>query len=136
MKEWSSAWKGSKMPRKQRKYRFTAPLHVKSKFLNVHHSKELRKKYGRRALRVRKGDKVLIVRGQFRKVTGKVERVDLKHTKIFVEKVEVIKKDGNKSFYPIEPSNVVITELVLNDKERVKMIERAKKKEAVKSKEN
>lgn len=124
MKEWSANWKSSKQPRKQRKYRYTAPLHIKGKFLSVHLSKELRKKYGRRALRVRKGDKVIVVRGRFKKHTGKVERVDLKNSKVFVEKAEVSKKDGSKSMYPMEPSNMVITELVLADKNRVKIIER------------
>ncbi len=126
MKKWSRSWKGSKKPRKQRKFRYNAPLHVKQKFLNVHLSKELRKKHGRRAVRVREGYKVIIVRGNFRKTAGKVTSVELKKSKIFVEKVEIVKKDGNKVQIPIQPSNVVITELNLSDKERVKAIERGK----------
>nr|AJS12259.1 50S ribosomal protein L24P [uncultured archaeon] len=132
MKEWSPAWISSKQPKKQRKFRYNAPLSVKQKFLHSHLSKELRKKYDRRALRVRKGDKVLIVRGNFKKITGKVERVDTKHLKIYVEKAEVSKRDGSKALYPIDPSNVIITELVLSDKERVKVLERKKPKTDVK----
>ena len=136
MKLWSPSWKSSKLPRKQRKYRFTAPLHIKSHFLSSHLSKELRKKYGRRAIRIRKGDRVTIVRGQFRKISGKIERIDLKNSKVFIEKVEVIKKDGNKSFYPIDSSNIIITELVLTDKKRVNMLERVQKKKTASSKTN
>ena len=131
MKEWSPNWKSSKQPRKQRKYRYTAPLHVKGKFLNAHLTKELKKKYGKRALRVRKGDRVKIVRGQFRKTSGKIERIDLKNSKVFIEKIEFIKKDGNKGYYPIDTSNIIITELVLTDKSRVNMIERVKKQKTV-----
>ncbi len=129
MKEWSPAWISSKQPKKQRKYRYNAPLHARQKFLHAHLSEELRKKYNRRALRVRKGDKVLIARGSFKKITGKVERVDTKNLKIFVEKADVSKRDGSRAFYPIDPSNVIIIELVLTDKERVKVLERKEAKQ-------
>lgn len=119
MKEWSKYWKSSKNPKKQRKYRYNAPLHIKGKFLSAHLSKELRKKTGKRSIRIRKGDKVSIVRGNFKKKNGTVEGVDLKGNKVYISKIEVQKKDGTKSFYPIDPSNVVITELV-EDKKRLK----------------
>ena len=40
-KIFSKHWKSSKQPRKQRKYRAKAPLHIKRKLLNVNLSKEL-----------------------------------------------------------------------------------------------
>src|SRR3989338_176397 len=43
--KFSTKWKESKQPRKQRKYRANAPLHLRKKFVNVNLSKELRKKY-------------------------------------------------------------------------------------------
>ena len=119
MKEWSKFWKSSKQPRKQRKYRFNAPLHIKGKFLSSHLSKELRKKIGKRSLRIRKGDKVMIMRGQFKKKKNTVERVDLKNNKVYISGAELKKKSGAKSFYPIDPSNIMITELV-EDKKRLK----------------
>jgi len=61
--EFSKHWVGSKRPGKQRKYLAKAPLHIRKKLLNVSLSKELRKKYGRRAITVRKGDKVKILVG-------------------------------------------------------------------------
>lgn len=119
MKHFSNAWISSTKPNKQRKYRFNAPLHIKGNFLNAHLSKELRQKYKRRALRVRMGDKVRIMRGQFRKSEGKVEEVDLKNSKIFIAKIEHTKRDGTKARYPIEPSNVMIVELHTDDKKRM-----------------
>jgi large subunit ribosomal protein L24 len=119
MKEFSKKWISSKKPNKQRKYRYNAPLHLRGSFLNVHLSKELRQKYSIRALRVRVGDKVRIMRGQFKKTEGKVEEVDMKKLKIYIAKTEHVKRDGTKARYPIEPSNLLIVELNTDDKERV-----------------
>ncbi len=116
--KFSRSWKGSKKPRKQVKYKANAPLHLKSKFLNCALSKELKQKYSKNAVRVRKGDKVTVMRGQYKKKTGKVERVLIKTLKVFVTGIEVIKKDGSKSLYPLQPSNLMITELNLDDKKR------------------
>ncbi len=123
-KVFSKTWKSSKKPRKQRKYSIKAPLHIKGKFLNTNLSKDLRKKYGKRNIRIRKGDKVKIMRGQFKKKEGKVERVDTKKRVIFVSKIEVEKKDGSKAQKPINPSKCMITELNLDDKKRKDKLER------------
>jgi large subunit ribosomal protein L24 len=120
----STTWKRSKQPRKQRKYRFNAPLHTKKEFLSSHLSKELRTKYKKRSVTIRKGDTVKVLRGQFRKKTGKVSKVDYNSIKIYIEGIEVIKKDGNKVQYPINPSNVLITILKLDDKKRIASLER------------
>ena len=124
MNNFSSTWKNSKKPRKQRKYRLTAPLHIKQKFVHSHLSKDLRKKYGRRNIGLRKGDKVKIMRGQFRKHEGKVESIDLKKTRIFVNGVEITKRDGTKKMLALHPSNLTITDLNLEDKLRQKTLER------------
>ncbi len=123
-KDFSKNWISSKQPRKQRKYRHNAPLNVRSSFMNVHLSKELIKKHGRRSMRLRKGDKVTVLRGQFRKSSGKVEKIDLKSSKAYVAGVETIKKDGTKAPYPISPSNLIITELKLDDKKRAEAMQR------------
>ncbi|MBI2673347.1 50S ribosomal protein L24 [Candidatus Woesearchaeota archaeon] len=121
---WSSKWKSSKKPNKQRKYRLNAPLHIKHKFLSAGLSKDLRKKYGKRSLPVRKGDKVKIMIGQFKKHVGKVSRINLKKSKVYIEGAEMVKKDGGKVLYPIYASNTEILDLNLDDKERRKMLER------------
>lgn len=123
-KRFVSSWNSSKQPRKQRKYRYNAPLHIKNKFVSIHLTKELRDKHNKRNITVRKGDTVKVLRGQFKGRSGKVERVDLKATKIFITGIENIKKDGTKTLYPFNPSNLMITELDLNDKKRVKSMER------------
>lgn len=122
--KFSSGWRKSKSPRKQRKYRYDAPLHIKQKFMRAHLSKELRQKHSRRNLSIRKGDRVKIVVGQFKGKNGKVDSVDLKKGKVYIEGVEFSKKDGSKSKYPIDPSNITLTEINLDDKMRNKILER------------
>ncbi len=120
MKLFSSSWKKSKQPRKQRKYRFSAPLHIRQKFVSAHLSKELRKKYNKKSIMLKKGDAVKITRGKFRKKTGKIDRIDLKKVRVYVTGTESTKRDGTKTFSPINPSNIVITELNTDDKRRLK----------------
>ena len=121
----SLSWLSSKQPRKQNKFRRNAPLHIRGKFLNSPLSKELRTKHNTRTLRVRKGDSVKVMTGQFKGKNGKVDRVDLAKSKIYVTNVHVMKKDGAKALYPINPSNVLITELFLEDKKRLKNIKKS-----------
>ena len=103
-------------------------MHIKGKFLNAVLSKELRKKYGKKSLRARKGDKVRIMRGSFKKKEGAIERVDTKKGVVYVSKIEVEKKEGSKVPRPVQPSNIMILELNLDDKMRRKMLERGKEK--------
>ncbi len=123
-KSFSKSWKSSKQPRKQRKYRHNAPDHLKKKFVSVNLSKELREKYKKRNVPVTKGDKVKVLRGQYKGKTGAVDRVDLRNLKIIVNGVENIRKDGTKVTYPLDPSNLMITELKIEDKKRKASIER------------
>lgn len=124
MNKFSSTWKSSVQPRKQRKYRYNAPLHTKHKLLGAHLSEELRKKYSKRSVAVKKDDKVKVMRGQFKGIIGKIDRVDLKRSRVYVRGVEVTKKDGTKAFYPIHPSNLMILELNLGDKRRTEILKR------------
>lgn len=119
-KQFSRNWNSSIKPSKQRKFRFKAPLHIKGKFLNAHLSKELRAKHGIRSLRLRSGDKIRVMRGQFKKQEGKVEEIDVRKSVIYVSKIEHVKRDGTKARYPIQPSNVLIIELNTDDKKRLK----------------
>ncbi|PLW80270.1 50S ribosomal protein L24 [Candidatus Woesearchaeota archaeon] len=116
--EFSKSWNNSKKPSKQRKFRANAPLHTKSKFLSTHLIKELREKHGKRSVRVKKGDKVKVLRGTHRGKTGKVEKVSVKLTKVYVTGIDTIKKDGAKALYPLNPTNLMITELDLSDNKR------------------
>ena len=125
-KLFSKHWIASKKVRKQRKYLVNAPLNIKHRFLTTSLSKELRKKYNRRSLPVIKGDEVIIKVGNFKNTKGKIEKVNLRKTRVFVSNAIITKIDGNKVFYPIHPSNLVLTELDLKDKKRMKILQRKK----------
>jgi len=122
--KFSTTWNASKKPRKQRKFQHNAPLHIKKKFLGVHLDKELRKTYSTRTIRIRSGDKVVVLRGKFKKLIGKVESVDTKNANVFVVGADVQRKDGTKGLYPINPSNLKIIELNLDDQRRKKSLTR------------
>ena len=127
--KFSTHWKESKQPRKQRKYLANAPLHLRRKFVSVNLSKELRKKYGKRNIPARKGDEVKIMRGKFKGKQGKVSEVKLKKSKIIVEGIQIKKQDGSKTNIKLQPSNLMITELNLSDKKRLKTKTDNKKQE-------
>lgn len=114
----------SRQPRKQRKAYFNAPLHVRQKLMTAPLSRELREKYGVKRLPVRKGDKVKVMRGDFKGHVGEVVRVDLKRYRIYVDGVTIKKADGTPVFRPLHPSKVMIVELNLDDEWRKKIIER------------
>lgn len=122
--KFSIDWKSSTKPSKQRKYRFNAPLHIKQKFTSTNLSKDLKQKFKKRNVALRKGDKVKVMLGQFKKHEGKVDRVDLKKSLVFVTGVEATKKDGTKRMLALHPSNLMITELNMDDKQRQKILER------------
>ena len=125
--KFSSRWLASTQPRKQRKYRYNAPLHRKHKFLSAHLSKELRKKHGKRALPVRKGDEVLVMRGSFRKKRAKVASVSTQKSRVTLEGIQRAKKDGTKIAVPFKAHILQIVSLNLDDKKRIKAIERKSK---------
>ena len=139
-RKFSKHWIKSKQPRKQRKYRANAPLHIKRKFLSVNLFKELRKKHGKRNIPVRKGDIVKIMKGKFKKKQGKVLNVKTKTGKIYIEGMQVKKQEGSKVNVMFRAPNLQIIELNLEDKERMKKLNRKKEiknlKEENKEKEN
>jgi len=113
----------SVQPRKQRKFRYNAPLHYRQKFLHVHLSPELRKKYTFRNIQLKVGDKAKVLRGNFKKKEGKVEKINLKREHVLITGLERIKKEGAKMLVPFHPSNLMITELNLDDKKRKAKLE-------------
>ncbi|MBR9682969.1 50S ribosomal protein L24 [Candidatus Woesearchaeota archaeon] len=117
-KKFSPTWNKSTQPRKQRKYRYGAPLHLKKNFMHSHLSPELRKKHQLRNIQLRTGDRVKILRGTHKKQEGKVETVNIKKERVFITGIEKIKKDGTKLLVPFNPSNLMIVALNLEDKKR------------------
>ena len=94
------------------------------KLVSVNLSKELRKKYGKRNIPLRKGDTVRIMVGKLNKKEGKVNKIKRKSLKVYIEGIQVKKRDGSKADVPFRPSNLRIIELNLDDKKRIKAIER------------
>jgi large subunit ribosomal protein L24 len=112
----------SKKGSKQRKKLFESKLHERNKIMSARLSDELTKKYKIRNVPVRKGDKVKIMRGKYKKVTGKINKVNTKRMMVFIDGADRGKIDGSKSFYPLHPSKLMILELNLDDKKRLKQI--------------
>ncbi len=128
MVKFSTHWKSSARPGKQRKYRYNAPLHVKQKLVHAHLNKPLVEKYGLRSAQVRVGDKVKIMRGSFARRETKVERVLLRLERVLLVGIDRVKKDGNRVKIPIHPSNLMIVDLDLGDKKRSAHFTEAAKK--------
>jgi large subunit ribosomal protein L24 len=114
----------SKLPGKQRKDLYKAPLHKRQKRVVSPLSAELRERYGRRSLPVRKGDTVRMLRGDFTGHEGKVEKVVLKTGRIHVEGVTIQKANATDRFLPVDPSKCEIVKLELSDDLRTKKLER------------
>jgi len=126
--EFSKSWQKSVQPRKQVKFRANAPHHIRRKFMSAPLKKELRGKYGRSAV-VRKGDEVKIMRGKFRGKIGKVEKVDVKNTRLQVAGAQRQKKGGEKLETWFHPSKVMIISLNTDDEKRFKRLKGEAKKE-------
>ena len=110
----------SKQPRKQRKALYNAPAHARGKHLSASLSKDLRAKVGKRSLPIRTGDKVSVVRGDFKGHEGEVLSVDYTSYKVTIEDVTLSKPDGTATFLPVDPSNLVIIDADLDDDRRIK----------------
>jgi large subunit ribosomal protein L24 len=115
-----------KNPGKQRKRLFNAPAHIRHKLMSAPLSHELTASKGAKTLPVRKGDTILIKRGDNKGFEGKVSRVDLKAFRIYIEGLTREKVDGTNIFLPIHPSKVEIRNLNLDDKWRKNILERKK----------
>ena len=110
--------------KKQRKWAFNAPLHKRKSFCKAMLSRELKQKYNLSAMQIRKGDTVKVMRGELKNSSGNVIRVDLKHRKVYIDGLTMKKADGTDVERSFEPSNLQITALLLEDKERKKILER------------
>ncbi len=123
-RKFSTAWKSSSQTRKQRKYIANAPLHTKRKMMSANLSKDLRKKYEKRSFPVRSGDEVKIRVGKFKGKTGKISVVDVSRRRVAVEGIQIKKKDGTKINIFFNCSNLQIQKLNLDDRKRLKALNR------------
>lgn len=114
----------SKQPRKQRKARFNAPLHIKQKLMSAMLDKSLHIEYNKRNIPLIKGDTVKIMRGDEKGKNGIVNSVNLKKNVLFINGITTTKVNGSEVLKTIRPSNVMIVKLELKDKTREMRIRR------------
>ncbi|KAJ2044159.1 60S ribosomal protein L26B [Coemansia sp. S2] len=116
----SSVTDVSSSSRKSRRAHFTAPSHIRRKLMAAGLSKDLRKKHDVRAIPVRKGDEVIVIRGQHKGREGKVLSVYRKKWVIHIEHLTREKVNGASVQIPVHPSNVAITTLKMTkDRESI-----------------
>jgi large subunit ribosomal protein L24 len=111
-------------PTKQRKRLYQAPLNERYKRFSAPLSSKLKESHSTSSVPVRKGDTVMIMRGDRKGSEGKVSQIDRKKYRLFIEGATREKVDGTTTFIPIHPSKVMITRLNLDDKWRKKIMER------------
>jgi large subunit ribosomal protein L26e len=109
--------------RKSRKAYFTSDSETRHRLLSAHLDKDLRTKYGVRAVPIRKDDEVKIVRGDYKGREGKVLSVYRRKFVIHVDRVTQDTAKGGPAKVGINPSNVVITKLKV-DKDRNTLLTR------------
>jgi large subunit ribosomal protein L24 len=100
------------------------PKHLTERKLRSPLSRALREKYGRRNLRVIAGDTIKVIRGEYSGIEGKVEKVNMKRASLAIEGIQREKVRGGNVKVEIKSTNVVITDLDLDDKYRQALIER------------
>lgn len=114
----------SSKPSKQRLNQRVAPAHMKRNQISAPLSETLREKHGRRSVSLRRGDRVKIVRGDYAGVEGKIEDVETKTARIYVEGVTREAVAGTTKRVPIHSSKVMVTALNLDDKRRDEKLRR------------
>jgi large subunit ribosomal protein L24 len=107
-------------PRKSRKELITLPLHARSKEISAHLNEKLSEELKKRSLSLRKGDKVKIIRGEFKGKEGKITLIDRKKLRVAIEKIVRKKSDGAEYNVLIAPSNLLIIDIDKSDKKRFK----------------
>jgi large subunit ribosomal protein L24 len=112
----------STQPRKQRRVSFNASSFDRHRQMTVALSRELRGRYKRRALPLRKGDTVRIISGSFAGREERVSKVDLRTLRVTLDNVTTKKVDQKLKPLPIRSSHLILTRLNLADPWRRKIL--------------
>ncbi|MEM4165930.1 MAG: 50S ribosomal protein L24 [Candidatus Bilamarchaeaceae archaeon] len=101
-------------PDTERKKYVFAKIHKKKKNMHVHLSKELRKnmKIKRRAIGIRKGDRVKIMRGKYKGSEGTVSKVSVVDRVVFLEGFTRKNSRGKEIPIKFQPSNLMLISLI------------------------
>jgi len=104
------------------------PKHRRDKLVGAVLEDSLRKQYGRKNIRVIRGDSVRIMRGEYKGVEGKVEKVNTEQTTFHIEGIQREKIRGGQVKVPIHSSNVMVISLNLDDDYRSSKLQGATNK--------
>jgi len=99
-------------------------------------SKDLRKKYSRRSIRIMIDDTVKVMRGEYKGLTGKVTKISTETSGVAIEGNKKEKLKGEKIDVYIHSTNMIITSLNTDDKWRLKILEKKPKSTIKSMKEN
>jgi large subunit ribosomal protein L24 len=94
------------------------PKHQRNKMVGAVLEESLRKQFGRKNIRVVKGDSVRVMRGEYKGIEGKVEKVNTEHATFHIEGIQREKIRGGQVKVPIHSSNVMVISLNLDDEYR------------------
>jgi large subunit ribosomal protein L24 len=94
------------------------PKHKRDKMVGAVLEDGLRKQYQKKTVRVVKGDSVRVIRGEYKGVEGKVDKVDTQHATFHIEGIQKEKIRGGQVKVPIHSSKVMVITLNLEDKYR------------------
>ena len=83
----------------------------------------MRKKYGKRSVRIKEGDTEKIIRGEFAGVDGKVTKISVADRGVNIEGVKKEKLKGDKFDVYVHTTNIVLTGLDSGDKWRINKLE-------------
>jgi large subunit ribosomal protein L24 len=112
----------SRLPRKQRKAVFSAHNFARRRFLTVPLSRELRQRYGRRQLPVRKGDTVRVISGSYEGQEERVAKIDTRGRTLTLDNITVKKADQKLKALPVRPNHLLLTKLNLVDSWRRRIL--------------
>ena len=101
---------------------YKATFKVRSGQVGAPLSDELRERYGRRSVRVVKGDNVSVTRGVYKDIQGKIARVMVSTGRVAIEGIKKEKGKGDKIDILIHASNLVVTSLNTDDSKRMAKI--------------
>ena len=94
------------------------PKHVRDAMICSSLADNLREQYTRKSVRVKKGDNVRVMRGEYSGIEGKIEKVNTQRGTLAIEGVQREKVRGGNVKVQIHASNVKIIGLNLDDKKR------------------
>ena len=100
------------------------PKHQRDMMVGAMLEDSLRKQYGRKTIRVIKGDSVRVMRGEYKGVEGKVEKVHTERATFHIEGIQREKIRGGQVKVPIHSSKVMVIGLNLDDDYRSSKLQR------------